>query len=117
MEILVKRRPFSYEGADRICAYSGEEIDDEDDDGLTFNTVEPDNTSTSSISAEYVSFEQYSYNMKLHEAHLEAVNNVGVTTAAGLVMGGPKGAGVGLVGGVFTECYNSCHNQSPPKSP
>ncbi len=107
MEKLRKLRVSSYARNGRqvndVCAYSGEE-----EELSGFQTAQQDSS---------VSYEEYVANQKLHQIHEEQTNNVGMATVAGTLGGGTKGGILGFATSVYTQCWNSCHNQSPPKKP
>ena len=89
---------------------------------LAFYAAEQDNTFVS-LSQDLpfpdigVSFGEYQRNIRLHEVHREKVNNVGMATLVGAIGGGPKAATLSFGAAVYTQCWNSCHCQSPPKEP
>ena len=124
MQGLKKPRLPSYgcdgEQAGDIHAYYGEDIGFQPSE---FRTTHQDNTYVSSSGvlqnpdSGYVSFGEYQRNMKLHEVHREQINNVGMATLAGAVGGGAKAAAIAFGAAVYTQCYNACHDQSPPEAP
>ncbi len=63
------------------------------------------------------SLEQYQSDLRIQEAHEDAANVVGVSAAAGAVLGGGVAALVGGGVAAYVGCYVSCHDQSPPKGP